>query len=560
PSQRESIRRMLAERSKKSLSRVIGIAAIEVLLFIISLIPPLFEKLSIETSLFSNETAVSIIGIILLVVAGGLYADKLKYGFETLFGLKPTAESAVSVACVTALIQAVYAAVTGSNAFCVAALALILVSSAADMLDNKRILDNFAVCAFKYENASFAVHTLENEAEKFEIGRGILMGNPSILYSSAVAFPEKFIEKSRENPVDPSYSSASVFAAAGLSILAAVICGFKLHSFSQAFGAFACAFCCAGGIVLKFMPSFALYNANRKLNAHGTMITSIPVADNIKQANAVAVDAENIFDLSQCTMHGMKDFKNMRIDDVLLYAAAVVIRSGGPLKESFRSVIDGQEDLLPSVKELVYEDKMGITGRIADQKVLLGNRNMLIHHNIEIPSEKYEAKYSKGGRKVIYLACNGKLCALFVVSYKADKKIGQQLKELEKNGISLLVRTNDVNITEGFIAKTFGINKSNIKVLSSVASRLYKRRKEALTEKLPAGIIHSGSAYTMLSAVTESCRLSSRSKLSFGISLALSVIGGIITAMMLTGNVGAFAGTLATIFIFASSLISSLVS
>nr|MCR5149926.1 hypothetical protein [Clostridiales bacterium] len=47
PSQRESIRRMLAERSKKSLSRVIGIAAIEVLLFIISLIPPLFEKLSI---------------------------------------------------------------------------------------------------------------------------------------------------------------------------------------------------------------------------------------------------------------------------------------------------------------------------------------------------------------------------------------------------------------------------------------------------------------------------------------------------------------------------------
>ena len=35
----------------------------------------------------------------------------------------------------------------------------------------------------------------------------------------------------------------------------------------------------------------------------------------------------------------MKNYENIRIDDVLLYAAALVIKSGGPLRESFEQVI-----------------------------------------------------------------------------------------------------------------------------------------------------------------------------------------------------------------------------
>lgn len=48
---------------------------------------------------------------------------------------------------------------------------------------------------------------------------------------------------------------------------------------------------------------------------------------------------------------------------------------------------------------------------------------------------------------MIYLSNSGELTAMFVVSYQPDPQIAQELYELERKGIGLIVRSTDPNLT-----------------------------------------------------------------------------------------------------------------
>ena len=174
-----------------------------------------------------------------------------------------------------------------------------------------------------------------------------------------------------------------------------------------------------------------------------------------------------------------------------------------------------------------------------------------------MPEKALEERYSHSGRKVMYLAVAGKIAALFVVSYAVDKNLEGYLKLLESNGIQILVRTNDVNVTEDLIAESFGIPKQNFKVLSSVAGRLFKRRRDAVSDRLPARIIHDGTAYSMLRAVAASCNIVTKKKLGSVVQIVLTVLAFILCAALYCTSFGyIFSGLTAALFLGIGLVIS----
>ncbi|MCQ2480531.1 MAG: hypothetical protein MJ121_00275 [Clostridia bacterium] len=544
-SERNTIYNKLGNRVKRKQRSAIIVAAIEGVLLLLTIVPAIINLLSGEGALGAlagNEFLLSILSAVLIIVAIAIDTEKFIDSLKGLFSGKITGDTAVAVAAAVAFLQNTISAVTGGETptFGVIAVAGLLISRVTELIDAKRVFNNFAVCAFTYEHNMSAIHSLDNESEVFELGRGLLMGNADLIYSSKAEFPENFIKNSDSKQDSEKYTSILLIASLALSAIVAVIVGAVIKDYRAVLAAFAAGVTLSAPVFAKFIPSYITYIHNRSLNHEGTMIVSLDAAEKVASANAVVVDAADIFDRDSCTMHGMKSFETMRIDVVLLYAAAMVIKSGGPLKESFEQVVDGRQDLLPPVRELVYEDKMGISARIYEQKVLLGNRSMLTHHNIEAPDPKLEEKYSHDGRKVIYLAVNEKLAALFVVSYSADEETRIYFKQLEKSGIQTLIRTNDVNVTEDLIAERFEINASNFKILSSVAGRLYKRRKDAISETVEAGVIHDGKPQSMLKAIAASCKMSTRSKIGTALQFVLVVAMVALTAVF--GITGAVTG------------------
>ena len=562
--ERAAIHTRLNEESRKASIAMLLVGIVGLVAIIINILPFVAEKLSIETELFvEGAPALNVMNAVLIIIAVAF--DNLKFfdGLTGIFKRRITGDTAVSLAIVVALLQSTLAAVVGYEApatavFSVAAIFAVFIGKVADKLDAQRILGNFEVCAYKYEHNMYAVHPIENESEIFELGRGLMMGNAELLYSSKLSFPADFIKNSKADSGEKKIVKILIPVAFAAAAIVAVTAGITTQSVMTAFSAFTGTFCVCAPVFSAFIPAFILRITNATLNSEGTIIVGLDAAEKTACANAVVMDSADVFDRSGCTMHGMKDFKNIRIDDVLLYAAAMVVKSGGPLRESFEQVVDGRQDLLPPVKELVYEDKLGIAARIHGQKVLLGNRNMLVHHNIEVPEKAVEERYSHSGRKVIYLAVAGKLAALFVVSYAVDKNLTGYFKALERNGIQVLVRTNDVNVTEELISKSFGMPQENFKILSSVAGRLFKRRREAVCDRLPSAIVHDGTAFSMLKSVAASCMIGSGMKLGSIIQIILSVLGFVLCMALYCTSAGAILnGITAALFIGAGLAVSA---
>lgn len=536
PGERNRIHTRLTERVKATMHSAVLMGVVEGVLLLIAIIATLVRADVFSSTLFGpNSVIMCVINALLIIVAVVLDSTRFFDTFTQTVKGRITGNSATVIAVVVALIENTLAAITIDKGaypvFGAIAVFGLLLNKITDVIDARRILDNFSVCAFSYDHNMYAVHQFENESEVFELGRGLLMGDAKIYYSSNIAFPSDFIKNSESEQDSEKHTKVMIIASLIASLVAGIIVGIVKTDFMAFFTAFTAAICLSAPIFGRFIPSFISFVANNRLNKEGTMIASLDTADAVSQANAVVLDSADIFDRKNCTMHGMKSFKSMRMDVVLLYTAAMVIKSGGPLRECFEQVVDSRADLLPPVRELVYEDKMGISARIYEQKVLLGNRNMLVHHNIKAPDKAFEDKYAHDGRKVIYLACNEQLAAMFVVSYSVDENIKNYLKQLENNGIQILVRTNDVNVTENLISESFGLNPDNFKILSSVAGRLYKRRKDSVTDRLSAGIIHDGGAFSMLKAMATACSMAAKNKIGIFMQIAAMVIGVILSVV-----------------------------
>lgn len=560
PDEKTTFYTRLGRINEKATKNIIIAGVLTLVAVIINLIPVIAEALSIETTVFSaNSVAINVMNAILLIAAAAINSKRIILGFKALKLRKITNDTAVGFSVVVALIHNVIAAVSGTEGigatvFAAAAIFAVLITKITEKLDAQRILSNFEVCAFKYEHNMYAVHPLENESEIFELGRGLMMGNAELLYSSQLSFPENFLKNSKSDAGESRVMKILVPAAAGAALVAAITSGIVNEDFMAALSAFAGTFCVCCPVFSSFIPAFISRSSNFSLNVTGTMITGTDTAEQTAASNAVIIDSADIFDRKNCTMHGMKDFKAIRIDDVLLYAAALVIKSGGPLRECFEQVVGGNQDILPAVKELTYEDKLGIAARIHNQKVLLGNRTLLTNHNVKMPEKSLEERYSKSGRKVMYLAVAGKLAAMFVVSYAVDKKLGRYFKVLEDNGIQVLVRTNDVNVTQELIADSFGLPRETFKILSATAGRLFKRRRDAVCDRLPAGIIHDGTAYSMLRAVAASCDISAKMRLASIVQIVLSALGFILSLVLYCTENGAIVNGLTAVLFLALGL------
>ncbi|MFR1478304.1 MAG: hypothetical protein ACLSB9_22765 [Hydrogeniiclostridium mannosilyticum] len=101
------------------------------------------------------------------------------------------------------------------------------------------------------------------------------------------------------------------------------------------------------------------------------------------------------------------------------------------------------------------------------------NRLLMQSYSIE-PLGGLRGTYRMGGRQLLYLAADGELVAMFLISYISDRRRAAELHRMEDNGLSLIVRTCDPSITPAFLAGCFQLDESSIAVLPDSPARLYE--------------------------------------------------------------------------------------
>ena len=566
PADRRRVHSALNAASVISLRQVFVDALIELALIIFNVVPYFAENSSVFCR---GGVGIYTANALLLIAAMVFNAKIMLSGFRSLVSGRPDARSAAAITAALAFIHTtVTAAVELSQngeapVFATLGVFAFAAVSLSDYFNAKRAIKNFELCAYKYEKKLYTVHGFDNETELRELSRNLMLEKADILYSSKTDFPANFLKNSENSAVETK-AVTRILPIAGISavitlIVSAIISRDAMVAVSAGCGSF----CLAAPLFAALVPAVAVKSANSSLNRSGALLTGLDVAEDFSATNAVVIDSADIFNRKKCRMHGMVDFKEIRMDDLLVYAAALVIKSGGPLRECFESIISEDHNLLPTVRDLVYEEKLGISARIHSQKVLLGNRALLQNHSVNVPDKALEDKYTKTGKRVLYLAVCGKLAAMFVVSYAVDLKLRSTLEKLEDAGITIMVRTNDVNVTQDLLSRGFGIPKEAFCVLGSVAGRLFGNRRDEVSPFADIRMGHDGTAHSMLRAVTATLALLKNAEFGVFVQIALSVMSFAVCAILaatakVPGAIASFliASVLGTVAYFTSDFIN----
>ena len=406
----------------------------------------------------------------------------------------------------------------------------LLLNCIGRMLIITRVHDNFKFIMKNPELYAGKIYTDERNAKRMFMGAPL--NKPLIAYRKKTKFLSNFLQLSYAP--DPSENIASKIAP--ITSVVAIVAGL-LYAFigggvaegASAFVLFAIILTPVCQLVAVNLPIKKLCSAVVK---KGSMVTSYESVKQFCDTNAIIVDANDLYPSGTVTMSGIKTFSGSKVDDAIRGAAAVMFAVKAPMSSMFDNIIKSKRDTLPHVESVIYEDGLGLVGWVAGQRILLGNRRLLEAHGIKVPSVEYEKKYTDKSKQAVYLSLGGELVAMFIVTYKGSSYIAEELRNLEQNGVTILVRTIDSNITQDRIAEDFGVFYRSVKILPTGLGNITKEMTDTPDEETRAYIATKGGIQSFARAISGCIRIKSNVTLSIFLQMAGIILGFVLVGVI----------------------------
>ena len=480
----EIVEAELKRRCRSSLFTLIFTAVIAVVLIVLTLVQPDIPPLAyLITHLF---------GLVLMM---GLNYSTITRGLSGLFSLRANNDTAPAVASTVCLFQVIihFLNVEAPLPIWTPLAGLLFVFSAiAHHSQEVSVRNNFTFVS--YPGDKYAAAVIEEENALQEIGRrAVSDGEATVAYFRRTGFLNDYLANAYDEDCGDDWSRWLTPAALVLSFILSFV-SFSgdyvgnLWSWLSVFTGMVCLSMPATMLAVQIPLSACC----RRILARGGFINGWHAVRQFGEPDALVVDIADLYPDESMLLHGIKIFNDTYIDDAILTAASLAVRSGGPLSMIFRRIIEQKEELLYDVDSLVYEQGMGLSGWVDGRRVFVGNGRLLQNHGIDAPSADYEARYAKDGRKLVYLAIAGQLSAMFVVSYLPDPEIQSALQSLCRSRVTLLVRSCDPNITASDLCESFELDEYYVDVLPAAAGRLYLQLTEQVADNLPADMASNG--------------------------------------------------------------------
>ena len=456
---------------------------------------------------------VLIVSLITLIITVLINLNALMEGLRSFKNLKFGKNAGSLIAAFAALVQNVVflfsSAEPFENGFALLTAAAVLplaFNRTAEYFEYKRIAENFEVVS---DNELYSIGKIEKKQTAFEIGRGLLLDDPSVLASQKTSFPRRFVELSQSYYPSDDVNKHLVPISFGASVLVGAITMLITKDALAAVTAFTGAVCVSVPYFSYLVDAFIISKTSKKLLEKGGVLAGWAAFKECSSANAIVFDSADVFDEDGGNVFGIHPFYDIQIDEAILYTASLLVKSGGPLGNLFKRVIVGEIGLLPPVDSLTYEDKLGLSAWIFNRRILVGNSDLLRNHNVDIPDMALIERHLCEGRYPLYLAVDGKAAAVFIVSYDVNNENARLLRSIEKNSLSLLLRSDDANITDEMVSEKLALPLSGVKVLSAVSGDIYKNYREGVTSASDALLMHDGKPHSFLSAINAALSLGS---------------------------------------------------
>ncbi len=528
----EQVMELLTKRNSTLMVRsfVTGVSAAILLVFNLLL---LFEII-LPKSVAENVNIVAAVNAVLISIAIAANYRAVFRGFAKLVSFKATQDSVTSAAAIFALIEPIVIIATKSPSVgfsAVVAATALFFSVFGKYISAKRVMRGFKSISADYEK--YATTTLDDDAFVKRLTRDFSQEDNSVLIKRKTGFTDDFLAHSKSKDHVNDAISLPVTVVFFLAVVCGIIAYVKTKNLIVALHTISMATILVSPFTATIASSLPIDRMQKVLSRIGCVVPGFSAADGVIDSNCVILEGREIFPRGNVLLHGIKTFDRERIDKAILYAASILIQSCDTMSHMFLNVIQNKTEMLYHVDNIIYEDGLGFSCWIDQTRLLIGSRELLESRDIEVPSRDYENRYTKSStRDAIYLAVSGKLYAMFVVSYTLNAEVERTLKAFEREGICLLVRTRDFNITAEKISKTYQIPRSIVSVVEEHDMEELSK-KTAYVSHTPSLFTHIGSLSSYVGGILSCYKLQGALKLTTTIELAAMIIGALL-ALLLT--------------------------
>ncbi|PHR62821.1 MAG: copper-translocating P-type ATPase [Robiginitomaculum sp.] len=163
-------------------------------------------------------------------------------------------------------------------------------------------------------------------------------------------------------------------------------------------------------------------------------------------------------------------------DELLRLAASLEQGSAHPLAEAIVAAAKTRNGNLVKVEDFQSHSGKGVTGIVAGKKLVLGNRKMLEQIGEEPGDAAQQAdEYRSKGATVMFLAVNGTLAGLLVVTDPIKATTAEAIRTLHNEGMTIIMATGDHQGTAQAVADQLHIDQVWAGVMPEDKAALVKR-------------------------------------------------------------------------------------
>lgn len=437
----------------------------------LSLIPDL--RLALLSTPAPFYITLAVIFAIMLIVNFDIFT-----AIKSLFTPRKKASAAVGVAAIFAILYTITSLINAVNPFYVVycfAVTLCFKAIAA-FIKNSAVYGNFREIALK--NDKYGIKLIDDKQTTFAMARNSVEGDVLAASSVRTSNIQDFLKNTYSDTAICGVLLKLIIVVLSVSVVAGTLFAIKQHSVIAFFELIAFSLMIFVSPTFLFADALPFSRAAKKLNRLGAMITSVKGAKQLEMANAITITSSQLFPDGTLSLHDMKVLDSNNIDSTLIDAAAITNEIGSPLKGIFNSIAKTTPVDIPEADTIKYEERLGVSGWIKNRRIFIGNRTLLEAHGISTPSIEVDKKILRQGYFPVYLAVDGKPCALLVIKYNVKRDIAMRLQRLVNIGITFLVDSCDPNLTNEMICDYFGLEVDSVHIMGGLGCQLNKNATE----------------------------------------------------------------------------------
>lgn len=479
PDDKKSIRNDLLELNSNLALRIFILGFLTICSGLITLLDWI-PSFPMPSFLSSKEAPIAFLMIQILLGFAALpfCASLLKNGYSKLVRFRADCDSLAAMSMISALLAAVMILPSPGmlkNGIVSVYVAVGLLSLTVNAVGKKmiavRAIRNFD--RLTDGNPKYSIRYVEDEKRAENLTRGTTGEFPILAAMQRIDRPEDFLKYTFSTDLADKFCRTAVPVIFLISLLFSVgMALLRSDQFDSAvcYGTsiFALCFSACACTAVTLISNLPMESGTRDYVRNSGLLLGYQSVDDFYDVNMLMVDAPTLFPTGTTQLESIQVIGESHLEETLQFAASLTHQAGSILKDTFSAAIVSDDKLILPVENYMYDEGKGISGWIDNKRVLLGTRDMMIEHSIEgIPTTAKVAEMIRDGSDALYFSISGSVSALFIVRLEAGKAVIHWLQEMEKENLFLLVRSNDVLLSQRRISKMFGIKETSLKIIPS---------------------------------------------------------------------------------------------